>query len=410
MLLKDNYILNEGYGDNKNLFSSGTGSNIFVGKKKYLDLSLCAGSLILGHNSKIFKKSIKQVFKNNISNLAAKNLHAYNFSKTLKKNFPEYTKFIFCNSGTEAVFKSLRIARALTKKELIISVTGSWHGSTSELLFTNNENLNSIPLSEGLEKQAKNKIKFIPYNNIEISKKILNKYKKKIMCIIVEPIQGCLPQDAEKYLKFLDNYSKKNKILMIFDEMITGLRFNCSSVQNELKLNPSISTFGKCFGGGLPIGIIAIKKVVEKKLNYKNNKVFFGGTFSGNSINTHVADKVVNYILKNKKYIFKDVEKKSEYLETELNNFFNKENYDAKCFRASSMLRIVFTKKMIKNRLQRDFFVKKKNNKINILKNFYFSKKIYYPSSGIIFLATSTSMNDLKYFIKITKIAFRKIF
>ena len=163
-------------------------------------------------------------------------------------------------------------------------------------------------------------------------------------------------------------------------------------------------------GGGLPIGIIAIKKVIEKKLNKKKNKVFFGGTFSGNSINTYVANKVVNYILKNKTYIFNNIKKKSEYLETELNNFFKKENYDAKCFRTASMLRIVFTKKTIKSRIQRDFFEKKKNNKINTLKKFYFSKKIYYPSSGIIFLATSTSMDDLKYFIKITKIAFKKIF
>ena len=42
--------------------------------------------------------------------------------------------------------------------------------------------------------------------------------------------------------------------------MITGLRFNGSSVQDNLKLNPSISTFGKCLGGGFPIGIIALKK------------------------------------------------------------------------------------------------------------------------------------------------------
>ena len=96
MFLEANYILNEGYGDNKNLFSSANGSNIFVGKKKFLDLSLCAGSLILGHNSKIFKEALNQVSKNNISNFAAKNLHAHNFSKTLKK------KFYYCNMGCAA--------------------------------------------------------------------------------------------------------------------------------------------------------------------------------------------------------------------------------------------------------------------------------------------------------------------
>ena len=301
MLLKKNYIMNEGYDKIDNLFSKAIGSNIFIKNKKFLDLSFCAGTNILGHNPQIFKNSLNQLVKNNISNLAAKNLHAFEFSKTLKKILPRYSRFIFCNSGTEAVFKSLRIARGITKKNLIISVSGSWHGSVNELLYKTNKKLESIELSEGLEVQTKKNIQFIPYNNIDLSKKILEKYEKKIMCVIIEPVQGCLPILPKDYLKFLSDFCKKKKLILIFDEMITGLRFYGSSIQDTLNLNPSISTFGKCFGGGLPIGIIAIKKDIEKKLLNKNNKVFFGGTFSGNSINTFVANKVVRFIIKNKK-------------------------------------------------------------------------------------------------------------
>ena len=58
---------------------------------------------------------------------------------------------------------------------------------------------------------------------------------------------GCLPTEAKQFLNFLNCYCKKNKLILIFDEMITGLRFNCSSVQNQVYLEPSISTFGKCF-------------------------------------------------------------------------------------------------------------------------------------------------------------------
>ena len=152
-----NFLLNEGYEDLNNLFTSGKGSNIYINKKKYLDLSLCAGSHILGHNPIIFKKSIKNMLKMDISNFAAKNKYAVELSKTLKKNFPKYEKFVFCNSGTEAVIKSLRIARAVSKKNIIISVTGSWHGSTSELLFTNNNKLENVELSSGLDLNFKKK-------------------------------------------------------------------------------------------------------------------------------------------------------------------------------------------------------------------------------------------------------------
>ena len=310
----NNFLLNEGYEDLNNLFTSGKGSNIYINNKRYLDLSLCAGSHILGHNPIVFQKSIKNVQKFGISNFAAKNKYAVQLSKTLKKIFPKYEKFVFCNSGTEAVMKSLRIARAVTKKNTIISITGSWHGSTSELLYTNNDKFEVVELSSGLDSNFKRNLKFIPYNDIKTSKIILDKYKKEIMCVIIEPIQGCLPTEARKFLKFLNDYCKKNKLILIFDEMITGLRFNCSSVQNQFYLEPSISTFGKCFGGGLPIGIIGIKKSVVKKLDYNKKKVFFGGTFSGNSIVTYIANEIVNFIVKNKNKIFPKIEKKAVFL------------------------------------------------------------------------------------------------
>ena len=405
----NNFLLNEGYDTLENLFTSGKGSNIYIKNKRYLDLSLCAGSHILGHNPIIFQKSIKNMLKLGISNFAAKNKYAVDFSKTLKKIFPKYEKFVFCNSGTEAVMKSLRIARAVTKKNIIISVTGSWHGSTSELLYTNNNKLESVELSSGLDLNFKNNLKFIPYNDIRASEITLNKYKKQIMCVIVEPIQGCLPTEAKKFLKFLDNYCKKNKLILIFDEMITGLRFNCSSVQNQFNLEPSISTFGKCFGGGLPIGIIGIKKNIIKKLDKNKKKIFFGGTFSGNSINTFIANRLVRYVYKNKKNIFDNLDKKSEFIQKEINLFLKKNNIDANCVRFSSMIRLVFTKKNIINRSQRDFFENQKKKIISEFRKYLFKNKIYYPSSGIIFIATSTSYKQINHFIRISKKAFKKI-
>lgn len=410
MLLKKNYIMNEGYDKIDNLFSKAIGSNIFIKNKKFLDLSFCAGTNILGHNPQIFKNSLNQLVKNNISNLAAKNLHAFEFSKTLKKILPRYSRFIFCNSGTEAVFKSLRIARGITKKNLIISVSGSWHGSVNELLYKTNKKLESIELSEGLEVQTKKNIQFIPYNNIDLSKKILEKYEKKIMCVIIEPVQGCLPILPKDYLKFLSDFCKKKKLILIFDEMITGLRFYGSSIQDTLNLNPSISTFGKCFGGGLPIGIIAIKKDIEKKLLNKNNKVFFGGTFSGNSINTFVANKVVRFIIKNKKKIFRNLDNKSDYFVKTINKFFEENNHDAKCLRVSSLVRIIFTKYEVENRSQRDFLEKKKYKKIQLFRNYLLKKNIYYPSSGIIFFSNATTLQEVNFLIKNIKQAFKKIF
>ena len=110
--------------------------------------------------------------------------------------------------------------------------------------------------------------------------------------------------EAKQYLKFLRDISKKNNIILIFDELITGLRTDASTLQNYFKIKPDISTFGKCFGGGLPIGIIGISKKIYKRLSSSDRKVFFGGTFSANSISSYIGMKTTEYIYKNRKKNF----------------------------------------------------------------------------------------------------------
>ena len=129
-------LINEGYTNSSTLISHGKGSNIFINKKKYLDLYFFAGTYLLGHNSQTFQKAITDLKNKKISNFASPNIHAENFGKTLKKIIPSYSKFVLCNSGTEAVTKGIRICRAITKKNLILSINGSWHGSVDETLYS----------------------------------------------------------------------------------------------------------------------------------------------------------------------------------------------------------------------------------------------------------------------------------
>ena len=84
------------------------------------------------------------------------NTQAINFSKVLKKIIPSKKKFIFTNSGTEAITKALRICYAISEKKTILSVSGSWHGSVDSLLFLAGKKLNPVPLSAGISKIHKN--------------------------------------------------------------------------------------------------------------------------------------------------------------------------------------------------------------------------------------------------------------
>jgi len=405
-----NDVLNESYVNNKYFFSRGYKNKIVSNNKFYIDLSNYAGSLLLGHNSKIFENSLKLYLKKKISIFAYPNIYALEFAKNIKKLFPNFFKIIYCNSGTEAIIKSLRLSKALNNKKIIINATGSWHGSVDKLLFFPNNKLKPKKLSDGLSDEDKKNLVYVPYNDLINTKKILNKYKKKINCILIEPIQGCLPlNNVKKYLKYLEIFSMQNKCNLIFDEMITGIRISPGSVQKKYGIKPDITTAGKILGGGLPIGVIGISKKVANKIINKKIEVFFGGTFSGNSLSTFVGNETLKYILKNKN-IIKRLNDKSLKFQKNINNFIKEKNIDAKVYRFDSILRIVFTKNKTYNRLQRDFLEKKNYNKIKKFRDFLMKEKIYYPSSGIIFLSNQISSGDFNYLINNIKKGLNKYF
>ncbi len=300
-----NFILNDGYNLSKSFLKNGNKDIVKIGNKKFIDLSNCSGALLLGHNHSVTKKAIKNYLNKNFTSTSYPNTRALEFSEIIRKIFPNFKKIVLCNTGSEAVIKSLRISRAINKKKKIVSVVGSWHGSVDQTLFTQDIRKEVQPISSGLKINDKNNIIYIPYNDIKNSKKILDRNKKKINCLIIEPILGGLPlENVSSYLKFLENYCKKNDIIFILDEIITGFRSKNFSVQNQFNIRPNLTLIGKVSGGGLPIGVIGISGITLRKISKLKKKIFFGGTFSGNAFSTFVGSEVIKFI-KKKRYCFR---------------------------------------------------------------------------------------------------------
>ena len=402
-----NNILNENFqrGD----FSSEKGKGLFIFKKnkKIFDLAQSSGVYLFGHNHSSYQNSLKSLLKKKISITAKPNIYANKLFKIIKFFFPNFEKIIFCTTGSEAVSKSLRIARSIKpNKKLLVSVSGSWHGSTDQTLFYQNKK-KIIPMSAGLDPFLQKKIIFIPSQDIDGSKKILKKYRNNIYALIIEPVMCCLPSyEMGHYLKFLESFCKKNKITLIFDEIVTGFRSDKKSVQNLYKIKPDITLIGKVLGGGFPISAIGISKEISLKIK-KKPKIYFGGTFSANGISTYIAYKNLLFIKKNIRSIFKLTEK-CQFFQKKVNKFLVENKINSKIFRYSNILRIVFSDKNIKNRIERDFFEKKiEKNKKNFLQ-FLKRKNINYPSNGIIFFPTIITKSQLNYLAKVTTQGLKK--
>ena len=400
-------LLNEGYSGK---FRIQRAKNQYIfdsNNKKFIDLSMCSGTMILGHSSKEFKKAI-EIQKNHGSSFGLPNKNADNYSYVLKKIFPHYSKFILSSSGAEANIRAVRLARAITKKDLIIMVSGSWHGSVDSLLFDLKDRKKES-LSDGIPNNYKKNVIVIPYNNFNKSKKIIQKNKRKIALLIIEPIQQYLPtNNSEVYIKKIFHLCKKNKILVCFDEMITGMRTKEFSVQQKLNLRPDISTFGKIVGGGLPIGVLGVSKKIERKI--KKNNIFFGGTYSANPLACYTGLKTLEFIIKNKTKIYKKLDNLSKFFVKNMNQHFIKNKIKMRIYNYHTMMRLIFTDKNVRNREERDNSEKKIAKKIFKLQEYSKKNNVIYPSRGAFFLSYAHEKNDILKIIKVFKKGIKKFF
>ena len=94
----------------------------------------------------------------------------------------------------------------------------------------------------------------------------------------------------------------------------------------------------------MPIGFIGITKKIEEKIKRIKLKIFFGGTYSANSLSTYVANSTLNYLIKNKKKVFSVLENISNKFCYDLNNKIISKNINARVIRFKSIIRIIFSK------------------------------------------------------------------
>lgn len=376
---------------------------LYSGRRKILDFSLSSGAMILGHANKIYCKSLnEQITKG--SNYSNKNINEVNYTKSLKKKFKEFDNFIFSNSGSEANIRALRISRSANNKEIVAMVNGSWHGSIDNFMFDFEHGKKIIPnkiksLSSGID-YSKKKILLLPYNDKKLTKKILDKYHKKISVVVIEPIQCGIPyKKSNEYLKFLEKYCKSRKIILWFDEVITGMRVKNYAIYKQFKIKPDIVTFAKCFGGGMPLGITLFN---SKLLKNNKKKIFFGGTFSGNPLSTKVGLDTFTFIKKIKKKIDKHVNDLSNLLAHEINTYCKNQKINFKIQKFESIARPIFSSEEINNRFYREKFDPNFENSLK-LKEYLLKNNIFISSNCCFFISFCHTKKDINYLISVLK-------
>lgn len=310
---------------------------------KYLDFWNGHFAMILGHNPPEVQEIVRKYLQYGW-HFGTNTEYQIELASKLIDDNSGVEKVRFCTSGTEATMYATRLARAYTNRKLVAKAILGWHGASDTLCYDVGGLVDGkAPLGQ-LEANEAGILSF-KINSDEVFE-MIQKKSDQLAAIILEPILGGgggFPVNLE-FLKKLREETERYGIILIFDEVITGYRFNNSLLQNELKVIPDLTTMGKIIGGGFPIGAIGGKKEIIERSNPQDKKqvLIGGGTFSGYPLSMIAGLKTLDVLSKSQENYVR-INKEGESLINYLNDFFNEQKLSiiATGFKSIIMLHVL---------------------------------------------------------------------
>lgn len=256
---------------------------------RYIDFHGGSGAALFGHNHPVIKETIQQaIARGFFMNYDTED--TLELAKLVREVFPSCEKIRLANTGSEATQGSIRLARGYTGRPYVLKFEGHFHGMHENIWFNHNgvrEDLGdglvkTVPDSNGFQSNAADNVLVVKFNDVEALENVVSKYRDQIACLIMEPISfncGCLECKPD-FLQKVREICSREQIVLIFDEVITGLRLRPGSAQKRFGVIPDLTVAAKAIGGGMPISLIGGKAEIMDHFSPKGN-VVMSGTYTG---------------------------------------------------------------------------------------------------------------------------------
>ena len=267
----------------------------------YVDLVNSLAAITLGYGNKIITRAVKKQLKKGVIYSLPGVLEQQVASKIVEL-VPSAELVRFGKNGTDATSAAVRVARAYTGRELI-AVCG-YHGWADWYIGSTTRN-KGVPVS------TKELTKSFKYNQIETLEALISANPKEFAAVVMEPMNSEFPKN--NFLEEVRHLCTKHKIVLVFDETITGFRFSSGGAQKYFGVYPDISTFGKGIANGFPLSVVAGSRKIMKEMEV----IFFSGTFGGELLSLAAANKVLDLHKDNQ--ICQKLEEIGEKIRTQVN-------------------------------------------------------------------------------------------
>jgi glutamate-1-semialdehyde 2,1-aminomutase len=287
---------------------SGQGPEITdVDGNRYWDFHNGFGSMVQGHAHPAIVEAVRERVALG-THFAAVTEDTIVVAEDLAQRFG-LERWRFVNSGSEATMDAIRIARALTGRETIVKIFGSYHGHHDAVMVSigvpydeigDRDDLASLPYGAGIPKAITELTIAVPFNDAAAMERRIERLiaeDRAPACVIMEAammnLGVVLPEPG--YLEQVREITARHGIVLIFDEVKTGLAIAAGGATERFGVRPDMVTLAKTLGGGLPSGAIGASERVMSVV--EDGSVYQVGTYNGNPLTMAAARASLEHVL-----------------------------------------------------------------------------------------------------------------
>jgi len=254
--------------------------------ERYIDYIGSWGPAILGHAHPEVVRAVQDAAVHGLS-FGAPTEAEIEIAEALIERLPSIEQVRLVSSGTEATMSAIRLARGYTGRSKIIKFEGCYHGHSDSLLVKAGSGLLTFgkPSSSGVPPEFVAHTLVLDYNDSDAVTRAFTEHAGQIACVIVEPFAGNmnLVKPVPGFLETLRELCSRDGAVLIFDEVMTGLRVGPQGAQGLTGVTPDLTTLAKIIGGGMPVGAFGGRADIMAEIAPLGG-VYQAGTLSGNPV------------------------------------------------------------------------------------------------------------------------------
>jgi len=311
-------------------FVRGRGSHLWdADGNEYIDYHAAFGPYLLGHNDPEVEAAVQRAIQDEWT-LTGTGTTPWEgrAAELLVQCVPSMERVQFTNTGSEATYLALRLARAFTGRDHIVVMQGGYNGWHDEVACNVMTPLDQIgperhdgeypfvPMSAGVPKAVSERVHVVQFNSLEAVEWAFKNHP--VACLLTEPILQNIGivKPRPGYLEGLRRLCDEYGVVMVMDEVKTGFRHALGGYQTVAGVRPDLAVFGKAIANGYPVGAIGGRADIMDLFDDPDPKrrVLIAGTYNGHPIPLAACIATMERLIEEEGTIYPELEALSRRL------------------------------------------------------------------------------------------------